>query len=88
MDYRFEEVQQYRFVVYDVDDRKHVDDVKKHDLIGAVECTLADLVTAGQLYTRTLRHQGMSCTSSLRRPWMKFFVCLLEVITIATFLIS
>lgn len=58
MNYRFEEVQLYRFTVYDVDDKKHVDDVKKHDIIGTVECTLAELVTAGQQYTRTLRHNG------------------------------
>ena len=67
MDYRFEEVQQYKFVVYDVDDRKHLEDVKRHDLIGTTECTLADLVTAGQQYTRTLRHQGESCII-IQRP--------------------
>ena len=60
MEYRFEEIQEMRFVVYDVDDKRQVDKVKKHDLIGQVECSLADAVTAGQKYTRTLRIPG-SC---------------------------
>lgn len=58
MNYRFEEVQTLKFVVYDVDDRNHVDDLNRHDLIGQMQCTLADVVTAGQQYSRTLRHQG------------------------------
>ena len=59
MEYRFEEIQELRFVVLDVDDRKHVDDVSRHDHIGSVECTLADIVTAGQRYKRTLRDKGI-----------------------------
>ena len=58
LDYRFEEVQKLQFVVYDVDDKKRVDDARKHDLIGSMECTLADVVTAGQQYTRNLRKAG------------------------------
>ena len=46
------------FVVYDIDDRKNIDIVGKHDMIGQVECTLADIVTAGQKYKRTLRDKG------------------------------
>lgn len=60
MEYRFEEIQELRFVVLDVDDKKHVDDVIRHDLIGMVECTLADIVTAGQQYKRTIRDKGKS----------------------------
>ena len=55
MDYRFEEIQNLKFVVYDVDNFKFVDDVQKQELIGYVDCTMADIVTSGQQYTRTLR---------------------------------
>ena len=58
VEYRFEEIQELKFVVLDVDDRKHLDDVSRHDHIGSVECTLADIVTAGQQYKRTLREKG------------------------------
>ena len=58
-----------RFVVYDVDDRRRVDDVKKHDLIGQMECTLADIFTAGQQYTRTLKVPG-SCMSVCVYGWL------------------
>ena len=47
-----------KFSVYDVDDHKRVDDVSKHDVIGEIECCLADIVTVGQQYTRNLRHKG------------------------------
>ena len=59
MNYQFEEIQKLKFVVYDIDDKKHLEDTSKHDLIGLVECTLADIVTAGQEYKRTLREKGM-----------------------------
>ena len=59
MDYFFEEIQKVKFVVYDVDDRKHVEDTQRHDRIGEMECTLADIVTAGQQYQRTLREKGL-----------------------------
>ncbi len=29
LDYCFEEVQYFKFIVYDVDDRKHIDDVRR-----------------------------------------------------------
>ena len=59
MNYQFEEIQKLKFVVYDIDDKKHLEDTSKHDLIGQLECTLADIVTAGQEYKRTLRAKGM-----------------------------
>ena len=59
LEYRFEEIQTIRFVVYDVDNKVRVDDIKRHDFIGEMECTLADIVTGGQLYKRTLRMKGM-----------------------------
>ena len=59
VDYFFEEIQKMKFVVYDVDDKKHIEDTRKHDLIGEMECTLADIVTAGQQYLRTLREKGL-----------------------------
>lgn len=44
--------------MYDVDDKHHVDDTRRHDFIGTVECSLADIVAAGQQYKRTLRMGG------------------------------
>ena len=58
LEYRFEEIQSLKFIVLDIDSKKHVDDVGKHDLIGEMECSLADIVTAGQQYKRTLRSKG------------------------------
>ena len=55
VDYHFEEIQQFKFAVYDVDNYNSIDDVSKQELIGTMECSLADIVTAGQQYTRTLR---------------------------------
>jgi len=49
----------------DIDDRKRVEDVGRHDLIGELECTLADLVTAGQQYTRNLRLKGLLMPATL-----------------------
>ena len=49
----------------DVDDKKHIDNVGKHDLIGELECSLADIVTAGQQYKRTIRKEGMMCCGDL-----------------------
>lgn len=57
--YRFEEIQYLRFLVYDVDDAKQVDNLKRQELIGELDCQLAQIVTAGQKYTRTLRLRGM-----------------------------
>ena len=57
-----------RFVVYDVDNRSRVDDTSKQELIGQMECTLAEIVTAGQQYSRTLRvTAGGMCGSPVPR---------------------
>lgn len=66
MDYRFEEVQYLKFAVYDVDDKRHIDIVSHHDFIGETECTLADIVTSGQRYNRSLRAKGEDSNQSLR----------------------
>ena len=58
MEYRFEEVQELKFVVYDIDDRRKVDDASKQELIGETESTLAAIVSAGQRYDRKLRNKG------------------------------
>ena len=58
MEYHFEEIQQLKFIVYDIDDKKRVDDISKQELIGETECTLAEIITAGQRYDRKLRCKG------------------------------
>lgn len=58
LDYFFEEVQHLKFSVLDIDDPKRIDDIKRHDMIGELECTLANIVTAGQKYQRNLREKG------------------------------
>lgn len=58
LEYRFEELQNLKFAVYDIDSKKHIEDVSKHDFIGGLECSLADIVTAGQEYRRTLKDKG------------------------------
>ncbi len=68
MHFQFEEIQKLKFVVYDIDSKKHLDDVSKHDLIGQLECTLADIVTAGQEYKRTLREKGDRSQYNLSFP--------------------
>ena len=57
LDYYFEEVQPLKLQVYDVDDVQHISDLRRHDFIGEVELTLADVVSAGQQLTRTLRQE-------------------------------
>ena len=59
LNYQFEEIQELKFVVYDVDDRDHIEDLRRHDLIGETHCTLADIVTAEQQFKRTLRNRGL-----------------------------
>ena len=61
MEYRFEEVQRLQFAVYDVDDKHHVDDVDKQQLIGTMECTLGDIVAAGDHFTKSLKLKGSIC---------------------------
>ena len=58
MDFRFEEIQSLRWVVYDVDNRLRIDDPSKQELIGSMECSLANIVTGGRAYTRSLRAGG------------------------------
>ena len=58
VEYRFEELQQLCFVVYDVDDRSHVNDERRQEVIGELNCSLADIVTAGEQYTRNLKYKG------------------------------
>ena len=59
MEYRFEEVQNLQFVVYDVDDKHHVDNIEKQQLLGTMECTLAEIVAAGVQLTKPLILKGM-----------------------------
>ena len=82
MEYRFEEIQQLKFIVYDVDDKKRVDDTSKQELIGEIECTLAEIVTAGQRYDRKLRYKGkvderFHFVISLLLPQLTICVCTL-----------
>ena len=58
MDYRFEEIQSLKFSCYDVDDKKNVEHLAKQEVIGELECTMAEVVTAGQKYQRKLRYKG------------------------------
>eukprot|EP00731_Ephydatia_muelleri_P028938 Em0020g582a len=58
MEYRFEEVQNLQFVVYDVDDKHHVDNIDKQELLGAMECTLAEIMAAGVHLTKPLGLKG------------------------------
>ena len=68
VEYHFEDIQNLQFCVYDVDDKRRVDDVSKHDFIGSLECTVADIVSAGQEYTRTIRAQGTYMYLHLHGP--------------------
>ena len=54
VDYHFEEVQHFSVAVYDVDDKKHVDDLSRHDFIGEAQFRLSDVVTAGKVLTKRL----------------------------------
>ena len=58
MEYKFEEVQNLQFVVYDVDDKHHVDNIDKQQLLGTMECTLAEIMAAGVHLTKSLKLQG------------------------------
>ena len=58
MEYKFEEVQNLQFAVYDVDDKHHVDNIDKQQLLGTMECTLAEVMAAGEHLTKSLRLQG------------------------------
>lgn len=58
MHYHFEEIQPVKFIVYDADDKKRLDDPKRQEVIGEMECLLADIVAAGQKYERKVRLRG------------------------------
>ena len=62
-------------MVYDIDSRSAIEDVRRHDLIGELECTLADVVTAGQQYERTLREKGGDLISSRLVRALTCFLC-------------
>ena len=47
-------MQNLRVAVYDVDDKKHLDDLSRHDFIGEAKFTLAEVVAAGQVFKRRL----------------------------------
>ena len=84
MEYRFEEVQNLQFAVYDVDDKHHVDNIDKQELLGTVECTLAEIMAAGEHLTKSLRLRGVyfMCVliieiylCALRQHWKKAHFC-------------
>lgn len=47
LDYFFEESQKLKFEMYDVDSESH--DLRKHDFLGSMECTLGEVVSLNQL---------------------------------------
>ena len=47
-------MQNLRVAVYDVDDKKHLDDLSRHDFIGEAKFTLGEVVAAGRVFTRRL----------------------------------
>ena len=54
VDYHFEEVQHFKVVVYDVDDKAKIDDLEKHDFLGEADLKLANVLTAGKALTKPL----------------------------------
>jgi GGDEF domain-containing protein len=44
--YKFEETQKFKVVVYDIDDFKNLNNFRGHDLVGELEFTLHEIVTA------------------------------------------
>lgn len=54
VEYYFEKIQPYRVALYDIDDKNKIDDLSKHDFIGEAEFILADVVTAGKVFTKEL----------------------------------
>ena len=47
-------MQNLRAAVYDFGDKKHLDDLSRYDFIGEAKFTLAEVVAAGQVFTRQL----------------------------------
>jgi hypothetical protein len=52
IDYHFEELQRLRFVVYDVDSESG--SLDKHDFLGDLRCTLAEVMTSGTGFSSKL----------------------------------
>lgn len=78
VDYRFEEVQHFKLVIYDLDDKVKLDDLEKHDFLGLAEFKLADVLTAGKYLTKKLmKYSGSkhfqrwqsNCTYSTFELW-------------------
>ncbi|XP_071823026.1 copine-8-like isoform X2 [Apostichopus japonicus] len=62
VDYFFEEVQNLKFEVYDVDSKSA--DLKKHDFIGKMECTMGEIMAAGGgKITKELKGSVKKCGS-------------------------
>ncbi|XP_041453953.1 copine-8-like isoform X2 [Lytechinus variegatus] len=59
MDYFFEEVQHLKFELYDVDSKSH--DLKKHDFLGKMECTMGEIMGSGGRLTRPLKGPRKDC---------------------------
>ena len=58
MDYHFEEEQQFKLILYDIDDDYHLEELYKQDYMGEVEFCLAMLLTSGSSLTLPLRKEG------------------------------
>ena len=59
VDYCLQEVQKFKVDVYDADDKKHIEDLSKQDYIGSAKFTLAEVVTGGQMLTKSLQNKGI-----------------------------
>lgn len=70
VDYRFEEVQNFRIVIYDVDDKADINNLEKHDFLGEADLKLADVLTAGKVLTKQL----MKYSSSKYLIWNVVYV--------------
>ena len=58
LNYKFEEQQFFKAVVYDVDDFQNIYNFEKHDFIGEVEFNLHEIVTAkDQIYIKQIYKQ-------------------------------
>ena len=71
MDYHFEEVQSIKVAVYDVDDKKHIDDLSRHDFIGEAKFTLGEVVAAGQVFTRRLTSTSKHAHDQYITLWLE-----------------
>ena len=52
-------MQKFKVDVYDADDKKHIEDLSKQDYIGSAKFTLAEVVTGGQMLTKSLQNKGI-----------------------------